>query len=782
VQLQYINPNRLALHKKRGNLYRWFRRIALLGFALVLASCNQPSIPLPTQDDLGAAWFTDEDLDNAVLKVVNPRAVQGLDDGGSGSDVQSPSLDLPESPRGDFEAQAVISNARGFVYYIRKETSSVANLFCGVLPSTATWKVIRQDQRTGGEVQFLCSIREIQSVAGSNDGTTMLISRKDTAANGADFEIFQLTQGTATTNQLTNNTTHDVDVSMSSDASAKVWQGKNPTTNVEAVFFINGTGSFLDVPEPQNQPSISANGQFITMIRHLADGRDRILRFNPSTDIYTTFFTSTADLEHPSITDDGTRVAFLQNGGISDSIQLKTAGVSSVTTLVPSVKFTFLEHPHLTRDGRWLTYASETSDVFNVFTKHLVTGVTSQLSSATGNVDASDPYWQIPVPFSLELKRTEGNALLYGSAVAIEGDVMAVGSRVATVNNQSAVGGVFIYERNGAGPETWTLAQTLTAPTPQSSAGFGNALAIHGSTMIVGEFTRDVNNAQSQGAAYIFQRNASGQWGFVKELVAPDLAASDNFGFSVDVFGDTAVVSALRGDTTKPDSGSIYIFERNQGGTNQWGLVQKRFASDASTDDAFGSSVSIYENAIVVGSPSDDNTRGLNAGSVYFFERNTGGTNAWGQVRKRVALNGQSGEFVGSSVAIEKTVAVAGAPGALNGSGVAYLFKQGTNNAWPETGQVSPEDRPLDADFGYAVALGDRYIVVGAYRDNDSGNDAGSAYVFDLKTPKSGLKLLASDGASLDNFGNAVAVSGDTVVIGAERAGTNDQGKVYLYE
>ena len=62
----------------------------------------------------------------------------------------------------------------------------------------------------------------------------------------------------------------------------------------------------------------------------------------------------------------------------------------------------------------------------------------------------------------------------------------------------------------------------------------------------------------------------------------------------MDVFGDTAVVSALA-DTTKPDSGAIYIFERNQGGSNQWGLVHKRFASDAATDDNFGISVSLIK-------------------------------------------------------------------------------------------------------------------------------------------------------------------------------------------
>ena len=167
-------------------------------------------------------------------------------------------------------------------------------------------------------------------------------------------------------------------------------------------------------------------------------------------------------------------------------------------------------------------------------------------------------------------------------------------------------------------------------------------------------------------AAYIFTKDVSGQWIFVKELIPNDTFETfDRFGFSVDVFGDTAVVSALKADTTKPDSGAIYIFERNQGGSNQWGLVHKRFASDAATEDSFGVSVTLYQDTIAAGASNEDNSRGLGAGSVYIFDRNTGGANNWGQVRKRFAVAGVSSEHYGVSVALEDNNLIVGATGAF---------------------------------------------------------------------------------------------------------------------
>ena len=98
--------------------------------------------------------------------------------------------------------------------------------------------------------------------------------------------------------------------------------------------------------------------------------------------------------------------------------------------------------------------------------------------------------------------------------------------------------------------------------------------------------------------------------------------------------------------------------------------------------------------------------------------------------------------------------------------GQPIYLKRGNNNNWGEFAKFFANDGTLDADFGNAVAISGNLIVVGAYRDNNQGNDAGSAYVFDLQGSKGEIKLLASDGAALDNYGVSVAIDGLSVLIG----------------
>ena len=194
---------------------------------------------------------------------------------------------------------------------------------------------------------------------------------KETIFAGSDFDIFTLSKTSTGVNVSlqTSNTTADSDVSTSADASSFSWQGINPATGVKAVFIRSAGVTLLKESLEQIQPSISSNGKFITLVRLLADGSDRILRYTISSNTYSTIFTSTSALKHPSISDDGQKVAFLFGGG--SNVKLKTVGVSGVTNLVGPVRFSTLEHPHLTRDGRWLTYGiKNSSNVSNVFTKH----------------------------------------------------------------------------------------------------------------------------------------------------------------------------------------------------------------------------------------------------------------------------------------------------------------------------------------------------------------------------------------------------------------------------
>jgi hypothetical protein len=265
---------------------------------------------------------------------------------------------------------------------------------------------------------------------------------------------------------------------------------------------------------------------------------------------------------------------------------------------------------------------------------------------------------------------------------------------------------------------------------------FGGAVAAAGDVIVVGASYDDDLGGDS-GSACVFERNAGGTnaWGQVKELVAPDGADLDYFGCDVAVAGDVIVAGAYGNDGPGADSGSAYVFERNAGGTNAWGQVCKLVAADGAASDRFGYAVAAAGDVIVVGAPWDHNFGGF-SGSAYVFERNAGGTNAWGQVRKLRASDAVEYDYFGYSVAAAGDVIVAGAygnDGLGADSGSAYVFERnaGGTNAWSQVCKLVAADGAASDRFGYAVGAAGDVIVVGAYLDDDKGSDSGSACVFE---------------------------------------------------
>jgi hypothetical protein len=334
----------------------------------------------------------------------------------------------------------------------------------------------------------------------------------------------------------------------------------------------------------------------------------------------------------------------------------------------------------------------------------------------------------------------------------------------------------------------------LTADDGGIQDYLGYAVAISGDTAILGA-PLDDDGEYDSGSAYVFGRNQDGAdgWGQVQKLTASDAAADDNFGWSVAISGDTVVVGAYGDDDGGDDSGSAYVFERNQGGADNWGQVQKLTASDAAADDYFGWSVAISGDTVVVGAYGDDDGGG-GSGSAYVFERNQGGADNWGQVQKLTASDAAANDVFGRSVAISGDTVVVGAPfdgdgGLLSGS--AYVFERnydpsspGTPLAdnWGQVQKLTASDAALKDMFGQSVAVSGDTVVVGAYGDDGY---TGSAYVFGRNQDGADgwgqvQKLTVSDAAADDHFGRSVAVSGDTAVVGAPF--DDDSGSAYVFE
>jgi len=246
-------------------------------------------------------------------------------------------------------------------------------------------------------------------------------------------------------------------------------------------------------------------------------------------------------------------------------------------------------------------------------------------------------------------------------------------------------GSAYIFNIESSG--NWTQQTKLTASDGVSDDLFGHSVSIHQSdasgnwsnTAIVGAVSGDGNSTDS-GSAYIFQSDGSGNWVQQSKLQATDGAAGDQFGYSVSLSDDLALVGTLFDDDNGTDSGSAYVFHTD--GSGNWTQQAKLTAADGAADDLFGSSVSLYENTALIGAPADDD-KGTDSGSMYIFQSD-GSTN-WTQQSKVTATDGAAGDSFGTSVSLTQ----------------------------------------LDASGNWTA-------LAGAITDDDNGADSGSAYFFTL--------------------------------------------------
>lgn len=371
----------------------------------------------------------------------------------------------------------------------------------------------------------------------------------------------------------------------------------------------------------------------------------------------------------------------------------------------------------------------------------------------------------------------------YGISVTISGDTVVVGAS-DTDQSGNESGAAYIYSRNAGGPDNWGLIKQVTASDASAGAQFGTSLALDSDTLAVG-----ASNAANQGAVYIYRRNkgptatdVADNWGQVKKVVAADPAADDNFGRDVSISADTLVVGAPLEDTApNADNGAAYIFARNQPGLiDNWGQVQKLVAPDAAVANLFGAGVAISGDTVVVGSPGGGGT--LN-GVAYIYLRNQLGADQWGFNSLLNASDAAGGGF-GTQVAIDGLFVAASAPldtvGGQAQAGSAYAFVR-SGPTWSEIVRRIDNEAGEQDNFGYSVAISGDTLVVGAAGDDLTANDMtnrGAAYIFRRNqggTPDSWalLKKLAQPAPAVgDDFGYSVAINGDTIVVGARRDNT----------
>lgn len=370
----------------------------------------------------------------------------------------------------------------------------------------------------------------------------------------------------------------------------------------------------------------------------------------------------------------------------------------------------------------------------------------------------------------------------FGWSVAIDGDYAVVGAWRSGLD----AGAAYVFHRTNG---VWDPAGTrLTASDAQVDDHFGCAVAISGDYIIVGAMDEDGGTGDplvDAGAVYIFHRTGANTWDAGTKLIGLDAAPAGRFGSAVAISGDIAVVGEEGMDRA-------YVLRRT--GTNAWdNSGTQLWAPDTEAGDHYGCAVGVSGDYAIVGAYGEDggpsNPR-WNAGAAYIFHRT--GVDAWYEYSKVMPHDSAEADQFGSSVAISGDYAAVGAYTKDNETGAAYVFHRLDVNFWDEGPKIVAPDAQEGDIFGISAAINDNYILVGAGSADcgwDENNGEGAAYLFKrmgANTWDGGTKITIPAGDTGDYFGYAVALSGESAIIGAigDDSYTNetaDSGAVYLY-
>ncbi len=329
----------------------------------------------------------------------------------------------------------------------------------------------------------------------------------------------------------------------------------------------------------------------------------------------------------------------------------------------------------------------------------------------------------------------------FGRAVALDGRLAIIGAPQVDVRGDDS-GAAYIFDVLSG--------QQLQKLTPLDGAAedaFGISVSLQGNWAVVGAMDDD-DAGLSSGSAYIFDVTTGQQ---VHKLRAHDAAAGDQFGISVDLDGNLAVVGAhLNGP------GSAYLFDVTTGQQ-----VRRLQAADGSDDDRFGIAVALDAGQVLIGARFDQDL-GISSGSAYLFDAATGA-----QQHKLYPHDGVRGDRFGMHLDLRDQHAVVASrydDDALKSSGSAYIYDVTTGQ---EQSKIVAEDDDPNDHFGSAISISGDLAVVGAVNDDRLGIFAGSAYLFDLSTGQQRFKFTAADAQPWDQFGQSVAIDGDIALIGA---------------
>jgi len=285
----------------------------------------------------------------------------------------------------------------------------------------------------------------------------------------------------------------------------------------------------------------------------------------------------------------------------------------------------------------------------------------------------------------------------FGNALDAVGDTLVV----TAYGNNSSTGAAYVFYKDQGGADNWGEVKKLIASDGAANDYFGvgeKGVSISGSYIIVGAPYAPLGNGD--GGAYIFKKDEGGtdNWGQIKKIPG---SVSSYFGFAVAVEGSTAVISEI-GDNDF--EGSAHIYSASLGGADNWGEVKEIFASDTVPGDTFGFFADLSGDTVAIAAASQ--------GAIYIFDKNEGGADNWGEVAKVAPAELTSSDSFGYRFALEGDILTASAIGFNDGAGAVFTFfrNQGGDNNWGKLQKIEPSDVGT-GNFGFGVGMTDTDIV-----------------------------------------------------------------------
>lgn len=412
-------------------------------------------------------------------------------------------------------------------------------------------------------------------------------------------------------------------------------------------------------------------------------------------------------------------------------------------------------------------------------------------------------------PFIQQAKLTATDGAIaesLGFSASISGNTVVIGAPWAAVGANAAQGSVYVFVKPDSGWADVIQTAKLTASDGEMNDWFGWAVAISGDAVVVGSRLGNVGANVDQGSAYVFVKPEGG-WAAcpvvngiphcteTAKLIASDGAANDWFGSSVAIDGNTIVVGARADDVNaNVNQGSAYVFVKPEGGwAGNLTESAKLTASDGVANDALGEAAGISVDTVVVTAPYHDIGVNGNQGSAYVFVKPGGG---WAgnltESAKLSASDGSADDMFGWGAEISSDTVVVGAP-SDDPNGSAYVFVKpggGWTGNLAETAKLTASDGAVNDAFGDSVTISGDTVAVGAWgADIGANEDQGAVYVF--VKPDGGWvnmnetgKVIASDGAAHDFFGEGLDISDSVIVVGASGATVGEnpgQGAAYVF-